>query len=33
MFTLLVKAPLTPFIMKQLKVDKLHKLEEFEHEE
>lgn len=33
MFTLLVKAPTTPFIMRKLNVDKLHKLEEFEYEE
>ena len=33
MFTLLIKAPITPLIMKHLKLDKLHKLEEFEHEE
>jgi hypothetical protein len=33
MFTLLIKAPIIPSIMKQLKVDKLHRLEEFEHEE
>ena len=33
MFTLLVKAPLTPYIMRHLKVDKLNSLEEFEHEE
>ncbi len=33
MFTLLIKAPLTPIIMRQLKVDKLHRLEEFEYEE
>ncbi len=33
MFTLFVKAPLTPKLMKQLQLDKLHKLEEFEYEE
>ncbi len=33
MFTLLVKAPLTTFIMKELWVDKLHKLEKFKFEE
>ena len=33
MFTLLIKAPTTPLIMKHLKLDKLHKLEEFEYEE
>jgi len=33
MFTLLVKAPITTYIMKELKVDKLHKLEKFEYEE
>lgn len=33
MFTLFIKAPLTTVIMKKLKVDKLHKLEEFEYEE
>lgn len=33
MFTLFVKAPTTPLIMKHLKVDKLHRLEEFEYEE
>lgn len=33
MFTLFVKAPLTPRIMRQLNLDKLNKLEEFEYEE
>lgn len=33
MFTLFVKAPTTPIIMRKLKIDKLHKLEEFEYEE
>ena len=33
MFTLIIKAPLITPMMKQLNVDKLHKLEEFEHEE
>lgn len=33
MFTLFVKAPTTPMMMKELEVDKLHRLEEFEHEE
>jgi hypothetical protein len=33
MFTLFVKAPTTPLMMKQLSVDKLHRLEEFEYEE
>lgn len=33
MFTLLIKAPTTSFIMKKLDLDKLHKLEEFEHKE
>ncbi|MDD3145426.1 MAG: cation:proton antiporter [Candidatus Gracilibacteria bacterium] len=33
MFTLFVKAPTTPIIMRRLKIDKLHKLEEFEYEE
>ena len=33
MFTLLIKAPVIPFIMRELKIDKLHRLEEFEHEE
>jgi len=33
MFTLFVKAPTTPIIMRRLKVDKLHRLEEFEYEE
>lgn len=33
MFTLFIKAPIIPYIMRQLNVDKLHKLEEFEHEE
>lgn len=33
MFTLFVKAPLTPKIMRQLHLDKLNKLEEFEYEE
>lgn len=33
MFTLFVKAPTTPKIMRYLNVDKLHTLEEFEYEE
>jgi len=33
MFTMFVKATTTPLMMKQLKVDKLHKLEEFKYEE
>jgi len=33
MFTLFVKAPTTPIIMRRLKIDKLHRLEEFEYEE
>jgi hypothetical protein len=33
MFTLLIKAPTTSYIMKKLNLDKLHKLEEFEHKE
>jgi len=33
MFTLFVKAPTTPIIMRKLKIDKLHRLEEFEYEE
>ncbi len=33
MFTLLIKAPTTSYIMKKLHLDKLHKLEEFEHKE
>lgn len=33
MFTLLIKAPITSFIMKKLHLNKLHKLEEFEHKE
>lgn len=33
MFTLFVKAPIIPALMKQLKLDKLNKLEEFKYEE
>ncbi len=33
MFTLFVKAPTISFMMKRMGVDKLHKLESFEHEE
>ncbi|MDP2090134.1 MAG: cation:proton antiporter [Candidatus Gracilibacteria bacterium] len=33
MFTLFIKAPLIPKIMRHLKLDKLNKLEEFEYEE
>jgi hypothetical protein len=33
MFTLFIKAPTIPMLMKRFKVDKLHKLEEFEYEE
>lgn len=33
MFTLFIKAPTIPMLMKRLKVDKLHRLEEFEYEE
>ncbi|MDP2090133.1 MAG: cation:proton antiporter [Candidatus Gracilibacteria bacterium] len=33
MFTLFVQAPLIPRMMRQLQVDKLHKLEEFEYDE
>ncbi len=33
MFTLFIKAPTTPIMMRQLRVDKLHKLEKFEFEE
>lgn len=33
MFTLFVQAPLIPKMMRQLQVDKLHKLEEFEYDE
>ncbi len=33
MFTLFVKAPLTPVLMRRLRVDRLHRLEEFEYEE
>lgn len=33
MFTLFIKAPIIPFIMKQLKIDRLYRLEEFKFEE
>jgi hypothetical protein len=33
MFTLFVEAPTTPIMMKQLRVDKLNRLEEFKYEE
>jgi len=33
MFTLFIKAPTIPYIMRRYKVDKLHRLEEFEYEE
>jgi len=33
MFTLFIKAPTISLFMKKMGVDKLHKLERFEHEE